>query len=289
MVRLFIVGIVLSVAGCSSLSGKGPVEVRTARSLAETHLDAANKQLDRGNYTRALQILEEGRRIAVAVDDPELLVQTSLAYGNIYYYLGREGEAELFWNDALQRAGEAGNEELSALCKIALARYKLLSKPDDKASASEVRNEIQNALAALKKDSLNAAEGLTVAALAEKELKNWAVAEADLKQAIAIHTRKNSLELAAYDWYLLASVYSTQKLFAQAADAAQTAVVLDRRAENSHGLGSDYLALGDIYTKAGELSKAAAMYRRALAIFNAARLESEATEAALRLKTAAGE
>jgi tetratricopeptide (TPR) repeat protein len=285
---LLMMYILLFAASCSSLSGKGPVEVRAARSIAETHIEAANKQSDRGNYTRALEMLEEGRRIAVAVDDPELLVRTSLAYGNIYYYLGKENDAQSFWNDALQTAEEAGNTELIAICTIYLARYKLLSNSGDSAVANAVKKEIQDTLPLLKKDSLNAADGWIVASLAEKDLGNRAAAEAHLQKAIAIHTKKNSLELAAYDWYLLASVYSMWNSWSKAISAVQTALALDRRAENSHGLGSDYLALGDIYTKAGNTAKAAAMYQRSRSIFIAARMEHEAAEAQDRLITAKG-
>lgn len=277
--------LLLIAAGCSSLSKKGPPEIRTERAMAGTHLDAANKQSDRGNYTRALQMLEEGRRIAVAVDDPELLVQTSLSYGNIYYALGKENEAQVFWNDALRVAEEAKNIKLTAMCEIYMARYTILNNPQNSAVANDVKNKIQNALAVLEKNSLDEAAALTVAALAEKELRNWAASEAALKKAVRIHTKTNSLELAAYDWYLLASVYSTQNIWDRAIDAMQTAIALDRRAENSHGLGSDYLALGDIYKKAKDAANADAMYKRSLAIFTAARLENEAERVKDRLKT----
>jgi tetratricopeptide (TPR) repeat protein len=247
--------------------------------LAENQLDQSNRQADRGNWTLALELLEESRRIAVAVDDPPLLVETALAYSNIYYYLGKPEEALAFGNDALNRARNANDNVLIALCTVSLARNKLLSNKGNTAIADEVKHEIADCIATLPKQSLHAANAWITAALAEKELGNFAVAERSLYYALAIHSTGNYLELAAYDYYLLASVASVQSNYGQAIAALQNAIALDRRAENSHGLGMNYLALGDVYKKARDTKNARNMYTRAATIFKAARMDTEARRA----------
>ncbi|MDR2865044.1 MAG: tetratricopeptide repeat protein [Spirochaetaceae bacterium] len=267
---------------CSS-APKRAVEIRTMRFMAETQLDLSNKYAGRGNYKQALDMLEESRRIAVAVDDPELLVRTALAYGDILYYLDKTDEALAYWKDALQTAQEAHDRELSAVCSIYLDRYQLLSNPGNPAVADKVKHNTKENMAFLTEDTLNAANGWIVAALAEKELKNYGDAEAALKNAFSIHSKGNYLELAAYDCYLLASLYSKQGSYEAAIASLHDAIGFDRRAENSHGLGMDYLALGDIYKKTGNKNSSIEMYTRAAGIFKAARLEKELQQAQEKL------
>jgi tetratricopeptide (TPR) repeat protein len=61
-----------------------------------------------------------------------------------------------------------------------------------------------------------------------------------------------------------------------ALEALSRALALDRRAENSYGLGMDWLALGDVYKKAARSDEAAAAYGRSAEIFDAIGLEREA-------------
>ncbi|MDR3275718.1 MAG: tetratricopeptide repeat protein [Treponema sp.] len=275
----------LLLVACST-APKRPAEIFTGRDRAADQLELANQEADRGNYTAALEQLAEARRLALSTDDPPLIVRTGLSLGNILYFLGRREEADEAWQAALAEAGRVGDRELEAICYIYLERAKLLDHlaGTRKADPAAIRDRVQTELGAVKTDSLAQALGWHVIGLAEKELGRWDAAVEALNKALAIHEKGNYLEQAAYDWYLIASVWSVAKDYAKALAALEQALALDRRAENAYGLGSDWFALAEVYTRAGRQSEAQAAYRRAVDIFRAGGFEDAAAQAEARLR-----
>ncbi|MDR3171364.1 MAG: tetratricopeptide repeat protein [Treponema sp.] len=271
--------IVFGLGACSS-APKRPAAVVTLRNMAESQLELVNRAADQGNYEEALSLLEMARRLALSTDNPNLLIRTGLAQGNVLFSLGRQEEAAAAWNHALAEAEQAGERELAALTRIYMARSRLLTT--GAMAAEEVRTLVQGDMAALKTDPLNSALGWTVIGLAEKELRRWTEAEQALKQALNIHEKGNYLEQAAYDWYLIASIRSVAKDYDAALEALEQALGFDRRGENSYGLGMDWRAKGDVYKKMGQEAAAKAAYRRAADIFRSIDLEKDAVETAAR-------
>jgi tetratricopeptide (TPR) repeat protein len=157
--------------------------------------------------------------------------------------------------------------------------------PPDAANsiAEEIRTQLRKDLGLIKKEQNGAALGWTVIALAEKELGRWAEAESALKQALDIHIKGGYLELAAYDWYLTASIRSVSGQYLPALSALEEALGLDRRAENSYGLGMDWRAMGDVYKKQGNSAAADIAYRRGADIFAAINMKKEAADAESRI------
>jgi tetratricopeptide (TPR) repeat protein len=268
--------------GCSS-APKRPVEVFTLRNMAETQLEMANKQADQGNYAQALSLLDEARRFAVSTDDPRLLIREGLSRGNILYNLGQSAEAVEAWNRALAEAELAGEIELAALVRIYIARSRLLTH---NATADEVKTHINRELSLLKSDQLSIALAWTVIGLAEKENRRWTDAEAAVKKALDIHEKNNYLELAAYNWFVIASIRSSAEHYDTAEAALWNAIGFDRRAENTYNLGMDWRALGDVYKKAGKQTQSLAAYRRAADIFRSISLEDAAQSIEERMGTA---
>jgi tetratricopeptide (TPR) repeat protein len=242
-------------------------------------LDLANNEVDQGNFEKALQILDEVKRLAISVDDPGLIVRELLARGNVLYYQGDEAEAALLWEDARIEAEHTGEIELAAMARIYLERGRLLSGAD----AEEVRLAVSRELSVIRKDKLFIALGWTVIGLAEKENGRFVEAEAALKKSLDIHQNGNYLEAAGGDWFLIASVHSTAGSYDAAIEALAFAIAFDRRSENSYGLGMDWRATGDVYKKAGDLASARNAYQRSLAIFKAIGLEQEAAASESRL------
>ncbi|MDR0588971.1 MAG: tetratricopeptide repeat protein [Spirochaetaceae bacterium] len=271
------------VLGACSSAPERPAELFTVRNETETQLNLANREADRGNYEGALTLLEEARRLAASTDRPPLLIRVWLSQGNVLFSLGRVEEARDLWNAALAEAERAGEEELAAASRIYMARSVLILG-EDTAAPEKVIAAVTEDLARLKADRLNSALGLTVIGLAQKELRRWTEAENALTQALNIHEKDRYLELAAYDWYLIASVRSVSGRYDPALEALFQALALDRRAENSYGLGMDWLALGDVYKKAGRNDESLAAYRRSGEIFRAIGLEKEAAEAERRTR-----
>jgi tetratricopeptide (TPR) repeat protein len=262
----------LMLMSCST-APKKPAEVFTQRTAGERQLELANKEADRGNFTMALDILEEARRIAVSTDDPSLRVRTGLSRGNILFSLGRREEAAAAWDAALAEAESLDNRELAAACRIYRARGRLLAAVADgeggaaQAAAAEVTAELNRELAFIKTDKLSLALGWTVLGLAEKESRRFADAEAAVKKALDTHEKGNYLEQAAYDWYLIASIRSVANRYDSAQEALEQAIALDRRAENSWGLATDWRALAEVYRKAGKTAEAEAAAERSAEIF----------------------
>ncbi|MDR3342430.1 MAG: tetratricopeptide repeat protein [Treponema sp.] len=266
-------------AACSS-APKRPAEVRSIRNMAETQLEMVNREADRGNYEEALRLLGEARRLALQTDNPSLLIRTELAQGNVFFSLGRHEEAAEVWNSALSEAEQTGEKELVAITRIYMARRRLLLEGAPAAAA--VKTAVTGEMAVLKSDQLNRALGWTIMGLAEKELRRWTEAEQALKQALSIHEQGNYLEQAAYDWYLIASIRSMAGHYDAALEALEQARAFDRRVENTHGLGMDWRALGDVYKKMGRKAEGDAAYRRAADIFRSIDLEKEALEVEAR-------
>jgi tetratricopeptide (TPR) repeat protein len=276
-----ICAILVLAAACSSAPNT-PAGVDRQRRLAREQLIQAGRETDRGNYEQALTMVDEAYRLAVSTDDPLLLVRTRLSRGNIFTHLGRGEEAQAAYSAALSEAEGIGDRELAAICRIYITRSRLfgaLSRGDAQAAARDVLDQIQQDIQAVRTDPPAIALGWIVAGLAEKELRQWSDAESSLKKALDIHAKEQYLELAAYDWYLIASVRSVAGQYDGALTALNEALEFDRRTENTYGLGMDWMALGDVYKKAGDGAASARAYRRAAEIFRSIGLEKEAAEA----------
>lgn len=257
---------------CSS-APKRPPEVFLQRSAGEKQLELANREADRGNFSQALDLLEEARRLAVSIDDPSLRIRTGLSRGNILFSLGRREDAVAVWDAALGEAESLNNREFTAICRIYRTRGRLLAALADAGeagaarTAAEIKDELNRELGFIKTDQLSLALGWTVLALAEKESRRFTEAEAAVKKALDTHVKGNYLEQAAYDWYLIASIRSVAGGYDGAQEALEQAIALDRRAENSWGLATDWRALAEVYRKAGKTAEAETAAARSAEIY----------------------
>jgi len=272
----------LLISACST-QPKNPDTIYNLRKEAESQLDQGNKQADRGNAETALVLLNEAVRLAIAADDSGLRIRTKLSRSNVLFLLGRREEAAAGWNEALAEAERAASAEWAAVCRVHIGRGKLLSA-DGKAAAASVRDEVQQALGLIKSDRSSIAFAWMVLGLAEKELGRYAEAEAAVRRSLEIHEKDRYFELAAYNWYMIASFRSLSGDYPGALQALENAINFDRRIENSWGLASDWRALGDVHHKAGDSAAARAAYTRAAEIFRALRNEAAAAEALSRLE-----
>ena len=260
-VVLFLIILLTLFAPACSTRPKNPGDVYDVR-----------RQADRGGFETALVILDEALRLAIVADDPGLRVRAGLSRGNVLFSLGRGEEAEKAWNDALGEAERAGNNGLSAVSRIHIARGKLLSPagvPAAGAPAQAIRDEVERNLPRIKSDRYYTAFAWTIIGLAEKEMGRYAQAEAAVRRALEIHEKDRYFELAAYDWFMIASFRSLAGNYRGAIEALESAAAFDRRVENSWGLASDWRAMGDVYRKAGNGEASRAAYLRAAEIFRA--------------------
>ena len=251
--------------GCSSVP-RGQPETRTLRRAASSRLEEANREADRGSYANALALANEARRFALGADDPALIIRSDLTRGVVLASLGRVAEAHAAFEGALAEAERIRSVELAAAGRVHIARQDLL---EGSRGAAEVRDQAKREIGLIKTEQTDLALAWTLVGLAEKELGNWADAEKGVKNALDIHVKGGSMELAAYDWYLIASIRSVSGAYQGALDALEEALGYDRRAENTYGLGMDWKAIGDVYKKEGKDAAADIAYRRSEEILRA--------------------
>ena len=269
---------------CSS-APKRPAAVFTDRNIAANQLTMANKAANQGRFTEALQLLEEARRLAVATDDPPLLIRTSIARGNFLFSLGHHEEAFSHWEAARLEAQRSGDNNLAVLAQIYTERGRLVLLDDSAGNTNaieEIRNNVNSLTSSIRSDPASQAAGFLVIGMAEKELGRYAEAERSVRQALALHERNLYLEEIAYNWFFLASVYSVSGRYNDALAALETAIEFDRRAENGFGLASSWQAMGEVYQKAGNSALSLRAFARAAGIFRAIGLEDSAIIAETR-------
>ena len=274
---------VLLLAACSTQPKKNSGTVYDQRRQAESHLDMGNRMSDRGNNDEALRLITEAQRLAKITDDSSLIIRASLSRGNVLMYLQQFDEASQEFERALAESLRMGNRELTAVSRVHISRYKLLR---GLAPARQVKQDLDGELRFIKSDTLYVAFAWVVSGLAERELGNYAEAEAAVKRALNLHEKGRYLEQAAYDWFLIGSFRSLSRNYAGARDALTQALALDRRIENSYGLATDWRALGDVYAKSGNAEESRAAYLRSADIFRALGNAGAAEEAEGRIHAA---
>ena len=100
-----------------------------------------------------------------------------------------------------------------------------------------------------------------------------------LEKVADLHVSKNYFEDAAYDLYMLSSVYSRSGDNEKAITTLQQALENDRKAENSWGLAADWLAIAKIQKKMKNLESAEVSCKRSLEIAKASFLTEAINDA----------
>ena len=264
---------------CSSAPKKA-TEIFVIRNTAANQLNLANETAAHGRYEEALVIVDGARQLAVSADDPLLRIKTSMSRGNILFSLGRESQALQELESAAVEADAAGERVLAAQARIYIIRASLMQltaeNPADNgggnaaaAGIEEYKESLTREMAAVRSDQNASAEAYVTLGMAEKGLGNWAEAESALRRALDVHVKDLSLEAAAYDWFIIASVRSMAGNYDSALEALRAAIGYDRRAENGFGLASSWQAAGDVLEKAGRAEEAREAWGRAVEIYRA--------------------
>jgi tetratricopeptide (TPR) repeat protein len=280
----------LLVSSCSS-APKKPAEIFTERIVAANQLNLANQIANQGRYEDALLILTEARRLALSTDDPQLRIKTSMSRGNILFALGRQTEAFREWDTASAEGETSGEKVLAAFARIYKIRAELVLLANNEntfnaataataasataAAAEEFKQRLSDEMTAVKSNSPATAAAYVTLGLAEKQLKRFTEAETAVKKALDIHEKSLSLEDAAYDWYIIASIRSVAGDYPASLDALNNAIKFDRRAENGFGLASSWKAMGEVYQKTGKTEEARLAFERAADIYRAIGLNEQ--------------
>lgn len=268
--------VVFFLAACSSAPSR-PAEILTERNLASSELEAAYRSMNTGAYEGALDYINDARRRAVAVDDPVLRVESSIALGTALFTAGDVDGALAEWKRAETEAEEENLAELAALARVYTAKGTL--KKNGGQGAAAVSKSIQDEMEALSDNKLYTAFAWQTLGLSRKYEGLTAEAEEALMESFRIHEEELYLESAAFDWFAVASVRSEAGDYDGALDALKEALSFDRRSENKYGVGEDWLAMGKVLMKAGKKEDALKAFSRSGEIFSAAGFRRKAEEA----------
>jgi len=278
---LLLITLILLFISCSS-APKNKDDIFLLRNQAENLLETGNREAGRGNFNSALIFLNEALRNAILSDDPAVITKCRISLGNVLYSTGETDKAFFEWEQAISEAQKSGNRELLAVCNIYKARGNLMSGRVQAESLLEIITFEQGYL---RSDRLFIAFSWQAKGLTQRTLGFYSDAEDSIRRSLEIHEKDRYLENSSYDWYIIASIRSLAGNTQGALQALDSAIVIDRRIENSWGLAANWRAVGDVYRKQGSEHEALEAYMRARAIYEAMGNHIEAAEIDQRIRS----
>lgn len=273
---LFVLGVFLFFA-CSS-APKRPMVVTDVSNLACSQLDEANSRIAEENYIRAFNLLSSAYKLALSIDNTELLCKIMLS-GVILKIDCPEFQDEFF--------GLEVSDSSSARSFLVMSKEEILesaknivrfSNEKDKnllyslCTVYEVKMLLEDGKSAFGEEGLsNAALSLlakldTARPFISKEpyyhgyfwrtrgeifmlSKQYDEAKKSFVAAEKIHNSERYLIETALDWYCIARACSMDGKKSEAVDAILKALKYDKDAENTNGIASDYKAYSRILLK----------------------------------------
>lgn len=263
--------------GCSS-SPKITREVTEFRDGSAEQLKMGSRVLLRGDLDQAAVYMEEAIRLAWAADDVVSVVRSQIGRGSVYFANGEVNKARDIWSSSALLAKTESFKVGESAAKLFSLRSKLAEGNSDKSEvivpASEIIEEIKKLTDEVSGDFSFYTAGLQIQGLAYKEIglkdsSSFSKAISVLEKVADLHTSSNYFEDAAYDLYMLSSVFSRSGDNAKAVLTLQRALENDRKAENSWGLAADWLAIAKIQEKMKEMENAENSAKRSLEIARA--------------------
>lgn len=242
-------------AGCSS-APKRTMMVTTEANSAYSLLEQANISVSRGEITDANKKIKDAYQKALAIDNADLLTKVCLTRVTLENAVGTPGEnsASLILQEAKEYAARSSNpEQMLAICSLYEVRISL----------GELTSGIKTDKATMEND-LAICNGLEKTLAKEKyylaylyrtkgELfilqQKYPEAQAQFVSAAELHTKERYLSEIGLDWYYAARACSLGGDKQTAIAYLQQALQYDRLAENTSGIGSDYLGLAKVIVK----------------------------------------
>jgi tetratricopeptide (TPR) repeat protein len=250
------------IVSCSSAPPKSDT-VTMVRDQAAQNSAYAEAYFRQGRYDLALQFFTQSLNQNTSIDNEEGITQSYVAIGKTYMAMGSLDMAEDILLKARERA-RAASPSLSFMASSSLGEL-YLAKGDPQ-KALEVFEE---ALAKPAGSRTPAQTALLYHDLgtAQKTLANFAKALEYFGKSLEINTANKLIESAAADHYMIASVYSLQARYEEAAKSAETALALDKKIESSPGIAQDLYALGLIARRRMDLAAAYDYFQRSYLVF----------------------
>ena len=247
---------------CSSAPPKSDT-VTAVRDQAAQNSGYAEAYFRQGRYDLALQFFTQSLNENTSIDNVEGITQSYVAIGKTYVAMGSLDMAE----DILLRARERARGASPSLLFISSSSLgELYLAKGDPQKALAVFEEAL-AMPAASRTPAQTAQLNHNLGTAQKALANFAAALAYFNKSLEINAANKLIEPAAADHYMIASVYSLQGRYEEAAKNAETALALDKKVESSPGIAQDLYALGLIATRRRDTAAAYDYFQRSYLVF----------------------
>lgn len=263
---------------------------------ADRMFEGANKSLASGDFRKSAEGLVAARKLALSIDDTDLL--TRICLSAVSFKLGARAAG---WDAAgldrtflaatedelLEKAaefaefpGNANAAVLSCVCQIYSVR---LALAQDKTAFGEYIATLTSLEKPLAKEVRYLAQLYRTKGDVYIRSGDYASARDFYQKAADMHTKNKILVEIGMDWYNVARSCSLGGRKKDAVSAIEQAIKYDRDAENTSGLGADYLAYAKILMKGSpsgeEKKKALAFAEWAAMIYEAGGFLAEAERA----------
>ena len=266
---------ILLTLSCGS-KPKREMQITTIHSNANEMLESANASILSGEYDKAEYFLDQAAKLAMTVDDYDLLTSVSLAYVSLdlSYNPPQTEKAESNLKKAKVYASYSVDpDKNTALCAMNEARI-IIAKQDEKADYANVIRTLEKHQKVLKNDPYNEAQFESTMGDIYRVQKKYDDAEASYIRAAKLYTDNSYLSEIGITWYKIAQVRSLANKKQPALTALEKAIFYDRAAENTLALGTDYYVKGIILLKgsptAAEKAEAKYAFTHSAEIFTAA-------------------
>jgi tetratricopeptide (TPR) repeat protein len=274
----FLAVCLLAVVSCSSAPPRSDTvtDVKQQAAAAAVSGEAYFRQ---GRYELALQFFSEALSGYTSVDNMEGVIRCTISVGQIYLATDRIDEAAGMFTRARERARGLST---ALFIDSSVSLGELYLRKGDHAQALEIFQEAlvtpgSAAGAAGTSAKASPGGGLTPEQTGVLYHNIGAAYKAGGDLAKALEALNTSLRIdldhkltweAAADYYMIASVYSKMEDYPAATRNAQAALDLDKKIENSPGIGQDLHAMGLIAGKQGDKAASYDYFQRSYLVFS---------------------
>ena len=258
----------LLLVSCSS-APKAPDQTTEKKNRAAEYTEAGNAYFSEGRYRQALQFFNLALNDNISVDNEEGIARSYNSIGKVYLAAGYLEEADQQFRRARAQAEKLGDPLLIAQSKNNLAEAYL-----ERGQLEEAEVLLEEATAAIEGQEAAAELAIIYHNLGSVYKKRGMLQEAIryFSRALELNTGLKRYAEMASNHYMIASIHSKREDYAAARASIDLALGLDKRVENSIGIGKDLLARGIIEEKAGNNELAYESYEKSLQVYQAMHL-----------------
>lgn len=242
-----------------------PTEINEQKDKAAELTEAGNEQARKGNFGDAMTFYDRAVELNLQVDNQPGIIRNYNDIGRMNMLHGRLPEADGMFSEALRMARAIEDPILVSISLGNIGQLRLMQ--NDVPGAEKALLEAMES--AGEEDTPEKAVIMHNLGAVRKAQGEYDAALELYERAAAVNEKEYLFEELASNYYMTASVYSKKNDFPTAIEYANRALQVDKRMEHGPGIGKDYLALGLISRKAGEIADAYRYFQKSFQVYRA--------------------